>query len=225
MATLDPQQQELLSAYLDGETTPAERAEVESLLEKDAEAKRLLAELRAVRESVRRVPSPSLGGDFTAELLQRIESQVPEEQTPQEQAEPPEEDETEPKAFDWRRLRQRFLSPRSLAYAGTTVAVAILLMYLAPEENRETAFRDDASAPAADTTAADTTVDTPAEHAYFSAPREEESASEEGESGLMSDTETVDRLLAKGAAPRDRRRPRTRRNRRRWQPLPLKCRR
>ena len=132
MAPFDSKQHELLSVYLDGETTPAENAEVERWIEKDAEARQLLAELRAVREDVRGLPAPTLDPGFGVELLQRIESETNTEQT-----EPSEE--TEPHAFDWRRLRDRFLNSRSLAYAGLTVAVAVLLMLLAPPDDRETA--------------------------------------------------------------------------------------
>ena len=103
MAPFDSKQHELLSVYLDGETTPAEKAEVERWIEKDAEARQLLAELRSVHEDVRGLPAPALDPGFGAELLQRIESEANAEQT-----EPSEEG--EPHAFDWRRLRDRFLN-------------------------------------------------------------------------------------------------------------------
>jgi len=47
---------DVLSAYLDGELTDAERAEVEARLEQSAEWRAELAEVRAARDAVRGLP-------------------------------------------------------------------------------------------------------------------------------------------------------------------------
>jgi anti-sigma factor RsiW len=50
---------ELLSGYLDGEVTAAERRQVEEWLEKDASVKRLYARLLNLRQSLRTMPVPA----------------------------------------------------------------------------------------------------------------------------------------------------------------------
>lgn len=50
---------ELLSAYLDGEVTAAERRQVEEWLEKDASVKRLYARLLNLRQNLRTMPVPA----------------------------------------------------------------------------------------------------------------------------------------------------------------------
>lgn len=56
---------ELLSAYLDGALTEAERADLEARLQTDAELSRELARLRATVDLVRTLPSLSAPRDFT----------------------------------------------------------------------------------------------------------------------------------------------------------------
>lgn len=50
---------ELLSAYLDGEVTAAERRQVEEWLEKDASVQRLYARLLKLRQNLRNLPVPA----------------------------------------------------------------------------------------------------------------------------------------------------------------------
>jgi hypothetical protein len=69
---LTQQQRELLSAWLDGETTPAEQAEVEKLLEReDAQAE--LLELRQVRELVAQHAAVSIPEDVSGRVLERVQ--------------------------------------------------------------------------------------------------------------------------------------------------------
>jgi negative regulator of sigma E activity len=57
-------QDERISAYLDGELSPGERAEVEELLRTSSSHQQLLAELTSIRESLRGLPHYTLGNDF-----------------------------------------------------------------------------------------------------------------------------------------------------------------
>src|SRR5262245_8966905 len=64
---------ELLSAYLDDELAPEERAHVESRLAADPAAQRLLDELRSVSQAVRDLPKEAHPGDLAATVLRRAE--------------------------------------------------------------------------------------------------------------------------------------------------------
>lgn len=64
---------ELLSAYLDGEVTDAERAQVEARLADDPAAAELLAELRGASESIRALPRDTVDGNFTADVLAALD--------------------------------------------------------------------------------------------------------------------------------------------------------
>ena len=63
---------ELLSAYLDDELSAEERAAVEARLANDADAQQLLHQLRAVSESVQRLPLEGVGRDLSGEILRRV---------------------------------------------------------------------------------------------------------------------------------------------------------
>src|SRR5262245_2005648 len=63
---------ELLSAYLDGELTAAARAAVEGRLATDPAAQQLLHELRSVSQSVQALPTESLGRDLSDDILRRV---------------------------------------------------------------------------------------------------------------------------------------------------------
>src|SRR5262245_47732440 len=62
---------ELLSAYLDGELSADERAAVEARLATDPAAQQLLHELRSVSQSVQSLPTESLGRDLSEEIIGR----------------------------------------------------------------------------------------------------------------------------------------------------------
>jgi anti-sigma factor RsiW len=64
---------ELLSAYLDDELTPEERARVEARLAADPAARQLLDELRSVSQAVRSLPQESLPADLSESVLRRAE--------------------------------------------------------------------------------------------------------------------------------------------------------
>lgn len=63
----------LLSAYLDGEVTAAERAEVERQLEASADARRQLTELRQLSGLVRELPTPPMPLELGPAIIQQLE--------------------------------------------------------------------------------------------------------------------------------------------------------
>lgn len=67
------EQFEQLTAYLDGELTETERAEVETLLERDPAARRLLNELRQTAALVAGLPRASAPADFSQSVVARLE--------------------------------------------------------------------------------------------------------------------------------------------------------
>ena len=62
---------ELLSAYLDGELSTDERASVEAWLAADPAAQQLLHELRSVSQSVQALPTETPGRDLSEEIIRR----------------------------------------------------------------------------------------------------------------------------------------------------------
>lgn len=65
--------QELISAYLDGELSPAQRAEVEQLLVESAEYRRLWSDFRDMQRRLQSLPRLELDDDFAQRVLQRAE--------------------------------------------------------------------------------------------------------------------------------------------------------
>jgi hypothetical protein len=76
MSDYEPQPElddELLSAYLDDELSPAERAAVESRLSEDPSAQQLLHQLRSVSEAVQALPQEVVGHDMRESILRKAE--------------------------------------------------------------------------------------------------------------------------------------------------------
>jgi anti-sigma factor RsiW len=69
MSTIDPPE-ELLSAYLDGEATPEERALVEHRLEESEEWRAVLDEVRSTRELLLELPTHEAPTGFWDSVLQ-----------------------------------------------------------------------------------------------------------------------------------------------------------
>ncbi len=65
--------EELLSAYLDGELTAEEQAQVERLLAGSAEARQLLEELRLLSQSLQSLPMHQVREDLTAKVFQEVQ--------------------------------------------------------------------------------------------------------------------------------------------------------
>lgn len=64
---------DLISAYLDGELSPAEVVEVEKLLAESADARQLLEDFRALGTGLRSLPKLQLGVDFQERVLRQAE--------------------------------------------------------------------------------------------------------------------------------------------------------
>jgi len=64
---------ELLSAYVDGELTAAERSQVEARLRNDPAAAALVEELRSLSSTIKSLPRETLGRDLRAGVLAEVE--------------------------------------------------------------------------------------------------------------------------------------------------------
>lgn len=73
MSDLENIKDELLSAYLDDELSPEERARVEERLATDPAARQLLEQLRALSQAVQGLPRESLGTGFRDSIVRRAE--------------------------------------------------------------------------------------------------------------------------------------------------------
>jgi hypothetical protein len=69
--------QELMSAYLDGELTVAERERAERLLAESPECRQYLDQLRRQQSALRSIPRPKLAIDLSGRVLQAIEQARP----------------------------------------------------------------------------------------------------------------------------------------------------
>jgi len=107
----DLSENEWLSAYVDGELTDEERAELEQLIQDNPAARQLVDEFRALRERLRALPSFQVGEDLSRRVLRRAERQILSE--PATPARPP----------IWRRL----VCTRNLVWVGLVTAVALVL--------------------------------------------------------------------------------------------------
>lgn len=115
---------ELLSAYLDDELSPAERAAVESRLASDPAAQQMLHQLRSVSQSIQRLPLESVGTDVRGKILERIEGL---RISPQPQAAA---DVQPSSAGDILPKITAFNSRRSWIWASLAVAAGLMIMFL-----------------------------------------------------------------------------------------------
>ncbi len=69
-----PISDERWSAYLDGQLSPEETAQLDERLATDEVARRAVEELRQLRESLRTLPRPTLGRSFTDRVMQQVRS-------------------------------------------------------------------------------------------------------------------------------------------------------
>lgn len=111
---------ELLSAYLDDELAPDERAQVEARLGTDPAARRMLDQLRAVSQAVRSLPQESVGADLRDVILRRAQDAKPDAKS---------------QPFEAERAMPRWTvgrSARGWVWAGLAVAAALLIMVYQP---------------------------------------------------------------------------------------------
>jgi len=149
---LSPNNAELLSAYLDGELTVEEQARVEQWLADDPAARRLLDELGAVSRMVGQLPDERLGEDLSVAVLKQAEREILIGRAGSDgQAATPKQPRGDAKATRrekkpwWHRARRLF-GARGLGWSVAAVAVALLIMLVAPEM----VDRDVAQAPVED---------------------------------------------------------------------------
>ncbi len=112
-------QNELFSAYLDGELTAAEQADIERLLASDPAARQLMDELRALSATLQALPQQKLGEDLSRQVLLAAERRKLAESNRDEIEMLPMPSE--------RSIYQRFLNRRALAWAGLAVAIAVMI--------------------------------------------------------------------------------------------------
>jgi len=128
---------ELLSAYLDGELAAEEQAEVERLLAESQEARQLLDQLRTLGSTLRSMPQHKLDEDLSRRVLELAERQ----------SIAVEPQYVQPAGKGWAATMRRFLTPRALAWSSLAVAVAVMLTVLDRGELRRGADKKIAMAP------------------------------------------------------------------------------
>lgn len=72
----DPAHAELISAYLDGQLSPTERAQAESLLAEQPALRQLYEELQGLRQNLQSLPKVKLPSDFSQSVLRQAERTV-----------------------------------------------------------------------------------------------------------------------------------------------------
>jgi len=140
---------ELFSAYLDGELTAEEQAEIERLLAASPAARQLVDELRALSTSLQALPSHAIGEDISGQVLRKAERRMLSEPTA---ARPRKPEASQAEVPTWRVIVRRVARPRTLAWSGVAVAVALLLMVMEsgrlqePRDRRPVAIKTPAAA-------------------------------------------------------------------------------
>lgn len=128
----DLPENELLSAYLDGELTADEQAEVEQLLSRSPAARQLLDELRTLSSTLQSLPQYKLAEDLSQWVLRIAQRRIlTEPAEPGELPKPAPPTGTEP-APSRRAILRRVFNSRALAWSALTVAVAIMLTVFSP---------------------------------------------------------------------------------------------
>ena len=133
----DPTQNELLSAYLDGELNAAERADVERLLAADPAARQLLDDLRALGVTLQALPQEKIGEDLSGAVLRAAARRVLLEGAPGET-----EDSTPESVPLGRSVFRRLFNARGLAWAGIAVAFAVVIMVVERHQDGPAADKD-----------------------------------------------------------------------------------
>jgi hypothetical protein len=130
---------ELISAYLDGELTGKDLARAEQLLASQADSRQMLDELTALRASLKALPQQRLGRDFAESVLRRAEREMLQ---PAGNKVAAIEAAALPTPVDtWRPEVPPILSmsrwTRPLVWAALTTAAAIMIMMFSPPDARQ----------------------------------------------------------------------------------------
>lgn len=130
-----PYEDELLSAYLDDELSPEERARVEQRLATDPAARQWLDQLRAVSRAVQDLPRETVGEDLREAILLRAKLATAEtEDMVSAQAAP------EPMSDELEWPMPKFSAGRTMrgwVWAGLAIAAALVIMVLQPGSHKE----------------------------------------------------------------------------------------
>ncbi|MCR4414369.1 MAG: RseA family anti-sigma factor, partial [Thermoguttaceae bacterium] len=113
---------ELLSAYLDGELAPEERAGVERWLAEDPAARRTFEQFQAIRSAIQSLPSHRLDAAFPDQVLRAAERRM--------LCEPLEVDPSELRpatAGGVQSVLRRALRPRNILWPAVAAAAALLI--------------------------------------------------------------------------------------------------
>jgi len=186
---MNPSDEELLSAYLDGELTADEQARVERWLAEDSGYRQLHEELRALRQHIETLPMARLPADFRETVLSAAERQMvaPKRSTAAMQPAP---------LPDGRRW------VRPLMWTGLIAAAALLVMIFSPpgtEQQGPNVAKTDAPQAAKEAKVADSKS---GELSIQAAPEPAAVAAPEAESGALE--EANKNQLAGKALPRKR---------------------
>ena len=129
---------ELVSAYLDGELNAQERAQVEQWLAANPAARQLVDDLRALSSRLRSLPKERLGEDLSERVLQVAQRRMLTQPgstakvAPAQSAQP-----VEP--APWRKLVRRLATPRTLLWPTIAASVALWLALYHPGEREKAA--------------------------------------------------------------------------------------
>jgi anti-sigma factor RsiW len=147
---------ELISALIDGEVTPEEKAMIEQRLVDSAEDRRLFEEMRSIRDGLRSLPRRKLGKDLSQSVLRSAErAMLSAEAT--EPSQPHDRRETLQAAPDGREGAIVATPPtppqqgnwRAWIWVGVTIAAAVLIMVMRnlPGLQQPVAVREPTSQP------------------------------------------------------------------------------
>ncbi len=122
---------ELFSAYIDGELTAEEQAQVEEVLSSSAAARQLVDDLRSLSQSLQALPAYHLDNGLAESVLRRAERQM----LSQPAAPLPEFHQVEPLRAERSSWARRLLRPRNFAWSAIAIAVAVVLMMMESEKS------------------------------------------------------------------------------------------
>lgn len=122
---------ELISAYLDGELSGEERARVEQLLATNADARQLVDELRALSTTLQSLPAQTVGESLSDRVLRIAERRTlagSVVKTDEDTSADKEEHWPVRGRTDWPRAFRRLAQPRTILWPAAAVAVAVVIM-------------------------------------------------------------------------------------------------
>lgn len=145
----DLHENELISAYLDGELSGEDRARVEQLLATNPEARQLVDELRALSTTLQSLPAQPVGESLSERVMRIAERRTlagSAVQADEDSSADKEEHRPVRANTDWPRAFRRLVQPRTILWPAAAVAVAVAIM-LSNRRGAEPRPEEIASAP------------------------------------------------------------------------------